>query len=62
MQAKKAIKTIMLMMRMFLIHVSLHWSECGDDYLVFQSFIINHVAWLYWVLNGVTFLMSLELQ
>ena len=60
-RAERAIQTIMYMARTFMIHVSLHWNECGVDNLSLWPFAVRHAAWLYNRLpNRVTGLTPLE--
>ena len=60
-RAERAIQTIMHMARTFMIHVSLHWNECGVDNLSLWPFAVRHAAWLYNRLpNRVTGLTPLE--
>ena len=60
-RAKRAIQTIIYMIRTFMIHVSLHWNECGIDNLSLWPFVVHHAAWLYNRLpNRVTGLTPLE--
>ena len=46
-RAERAIQTIMYMARTFMIHVSLHWNECGVNNLSLWPFAACHAPWLY---------------
>ncbi len=42
--AEHAIQTIMYMMRTFMVHASLHWTERGSDNLSLWSFAVKHLV------------------
>jgi hypothetical protein len=58
--AEWSIQTIMSMAHTFMIHVSLHWDEQGNDAVALWPFAVGHADWLYNRLpNGVTGLSSM---
>jgi hypothetical protein len=60
--AERAIETIMYMVRIFMVHVSLHWTERGSDDLSLWSFAVKYSVWIYdHVLNIQSGLTPLEL-
>ena len=46
-RAERSIQTIMYMARTFMLHVSLHWTDCGVDDLSLWPFPVKHAIWLY---------------
>ncbi len=44
--AEQAIQTIMYMTRTFMVHSSLHWTDCGLDDLSLWSFAVKHLVWV----------------
>jgi hypothetical protein len=45
--SERAIQTIMYMARTFMVHDSLHWTDCGSDDLSLWSFVVKHSVWIY---------------
>jgi hypothetical protein len=44
--AECAIWTIMYMVRTFMVHASLHWTERGSDNLSLWFFAVKHLVWV----------------
>ena len=46
-EAERAIRTVVSMMRGFLIHAAINWGKDGSDDLSLWPFTLNHAAWMH---------------